>query len=259
MSHISFSELKNWDKCPFYHKLTYIDKLKLFQGNVFTAFGTAMHTVCEQLLMEKCSNPDETFKAAFKEGLTKLPESVECDHNLIKNMVFQAHDLFPLVMPAVRKYFGDEYEVISVEEQLMEPINGFEDYNFKGYVDLVIKTPDGKYHVIDWKSCSWGWDSRKKSDKMILYQLVYYKKYFSQKHGVDPSDVEVHFGLLKRTAKKDRIELFRVSSGEKRTKNAINFLNKAVYNITNKKFTKNKLACHGPFGPCEFYNTEHCT
>ena len=43
MTHISYSELKNWDFCPFYHKLVYIDKLKPFRGNEYTAFGTAIH------------------------------------------------------------------------------------------------------------------------------------------------------------------------------------------------------------------------
>jgi hypothetical protein len=49
MPHISYSELKNWDFCPFYHKLTYVDKIKIFEGNVYTAFGTALHETCEKL------------------------------------------------------------------------------------------------------------------------------------------------------------------------------------------------------------------
>ena len=48
--HISYSEWKNWHICPHYHKLTYIDKVKQFEGNIFTAFGKAIHTVCELTL-----------------------------------------------------------------------------------------------------------------------------------------------------------------------------------------------------------------
>ena len=47
MSHISFSELKEWTTCPWKHKLNYIDKIKEFKGNEHTAFGTAVHSVCE--------------------------------------------------------------------------------------------------------------------------------------------------------------------------------------------------------------------
>ena len=53
MSHISYSELKDWVHCAFYHKLTRIDKLKGFKGNAFTAFGTAVHAVCEKKLLKE--------------------------------------------------------------------------------------------------------------------------------------------------------------------------------------------------------------
>ena len=90
---------------------------------------------------------------------------------------------------------------------------------------------------------------------MIVYQLVYYKHYYAQKHNIDPESIDVHFGLLKRTAKKNNVELFKTTSGKKRTENAIKFLVHALYNVSNKNYVKNKTAC----GNCEFYKTEHCT
>ena len=66
--------------------------------------------------------------------------------------------------------------------------------------------------------------------------------------------IETHFALLKRTAKKDRVEIFRVTSGPRKTQNALKFLEKAIYNIEKKNFIKNRLACR----KCEFYKTEHC-
>ena len=53
MSHVSFSSLKIWNECPFKHKLVYIDRIKGFTGNEFTAFGTAIHDVCEQSLLKE--------------------------------------------------------------------------------------------------------------------------------------------------------------------------------------------------------------
>ena len=143
---------------------------------------------------------------------------------------------------------------LSTEEQLMVPLEEVEGYKFKGFVDLVIKTPDGKYHIIDWKSCSWGWNSQKRSEPMVTYQLTLYKNYYAKKHNIDPKNIETHFALLKRTAKKGNVELFRVTSGPKKTENALNLLLKAVYNISRKRFIKNRLAC----AKCEFYKTEHC-
>jgi len=59
---------------------------------------------------------------------------------------------------------------------------------------------------------------------------------------------------LKRTAKKNEVEFFRVTSGKKKTDNALNLLSKALYNIKNERFIKNRLAC----GRCEFFKTEYC-
>ena len=87
---------------------------------------------------------------------------------------------------------------------------------FKGYIDLVIKTTDGKYHVIDWKTCSWGWDREKKNSKLITYQLTLYKKFFCQKHNIDPSLVETHFALLKRTAKRIMLKCLELHLAQKR-------------------------------------------
>ena len=263
MPHISFSELKNWDKCPYYHKLVNIDKIKVFAGNAYTAFGTAMHTVCENKLLDETTDELELFEQSFLEELKKLPIDIieDLDHKLITSMRVAGKILAPLVIPALKEYFNEGFEVLATEENLMVPIEGHEDmeYNFKGFIDLVVKTPNGQYHVIDWKTCSWGWDNRRKTEKMTTYQLTLYKNYYAQKYDIDPDIVETHFALLKRTAKKNHVELFKVSSGQKKIKNALKLLNTALVNIKRKNHIKNKLACHGQFGPCEFYDTEHCT
>jgi len=262
VTHVSFSEVKIWKECAWKHKLVYLDGLKAFAGNEYTAFGTAIHSTYEKVLLKEKINEKEYFQNKFLEELKALPDEVRDNLNkkLVEDLRRQGDILAPLSMDALKDYFG-EFEVVSVEEKLYEPIKESleEKYKFKGYIDLVLKTKDNKYHVIDWKTCSWGWDSRKKSDKMITYQLTFYKHYFALKHGIDPKMIETHFGLVKRTAKKNNVELFRVTSGPKKTENAIKFLNKALYNIDKNIFIKNKLSCHGMFGPCEFYKTKHCT
>ena len=68
MAHISYSEMKDWAFCAFYHKLTRIDKVQGFKGNAFTAFGTAVHTICERKLLKKNAN-GETFVKEFEKCL----------------------------------------------------------------------------------------------------------------------------------------------------------------------------------------------
>ena len=245
MPHVSFSALKNWDFCPFYHKLTYVDKIKGFTGNVYTAFGSALHEACEKLVLDNTEDYEKIFSTSFDKELESLEEITAKEQKMIGEMKIHGIELAALVLMALKLKFP-EYTVISAEEEIFEPvIDSPGDYDYKGFLDLVIKTPDGKYHIID---------SKKRSDKIITYQLTLYKHFFCQKHNIDPTMVETYFGLLKRTAKKNRIEIFRVSSGPKKINNSLNVLNKAVYNIHNNNHPKNRLSC----SKCEFRKTEWC-
>ena len=74
MQHISFSELKNWAKCAYYHKLVNIDKLKGFVGSEHTAFGTAIHEVCEQRVLGRLpiGKESDLFTKTFEKEIEGL-------------------------------------------------------------------------------------------------------------------------------------------------------------------------------------------
>lgn len=75
---------------------------------------------------------------------------------------------------------------------------------------------------------------------------------------IERENVETHFCLIKRTAKgktfKERIEIFKTTSGDKRIKNSLKVLQDMVINVDNKKYIKNKLNCV----KCEFNKTSYC-
>ena len=256
MSHISFSELKCWNDCAYKHKLMYIDRVQVFKGNEYTAFGKALHEVCEHGIKDPSIKLDEYFLDCFEKEINRLDQIPELRQNLIESMFEQGPRLALRGIPALKKEFG-AFKIISTEERLQEKISFFNSFDFKGFIDLVIQTEDGKYHIIDWKTCSWGWDSKKRSDPMITYQLTLYKHFFAEKHNIDPKDIETYFALLKRTAKNNMVEIFRVTSGKKKTENALNLVNKALYNISRGFHIKNRLSCIRDYG-CEFYKTKHC-
>jgi hypothetical protein len=247
MSHISFSELKVWNECPHKHKLQYIDKVKVFTSTEYTCFGIAIHETCEKSLLKEITEEqhNEYFENKFKQEITIIRNQTQINEVLVSDMVTQGKAILSELYESIKTYLG-EYEVVSTEEPLFERIQKLDfEYDFKGYIDLVLKTPDGKTHIIDWKTCSWGWDTKKKSDPMVTYQLTYYKHFYAQKFNIDPKTIETHFSLLKRTAKKNRVEFFRVSSGSKKIENANILLTKAIIN---------RLSCNG----CDFYKTDLC-
>ena len=148
MPHISYSELKDWVTCAFYHKLTRIDKLKGFKGNEYTAFGTAIHAVCEKKLLKEEIDDERFFVRSFNDSIADLGDDVPVDSGLVDQMVGQGKALLPEIEEAVSDYFG-EYNVEAVELPLYEPIDGQDDYKFKGFIDAIVSTPDGKVHI--WK------------------------------------------------------------------------------------------------------------
>jgi len=251
VEYVSYSGVKDWEFCPNYYKITRIDKLYKFEGNIHTAFGSAMHWALEHMILELSQKDRATlifetkkmFNTAYSRELRQLkvcPAKEDSDQ-----MRAQAPSLIENVLPALDNHFGKDWELVSTEEQIDILIDEYElaDYDFRGIVDLVIRTKDGKYHVIDWKTCSWGWNYKKKSDPMVTYQLTYYKHFLAKKHNIDLKNIETYFILLKRTAKKDNIEVMRVTSGEQRTSNALRLLNTALHNIDHGNFIKKKTSC----------------
>ena len=157
MSHISFSELKNWDHCPYYHKVNHIDGLKSFKGNLFTAFGSALHHVAEKLVLKELQQADaaEKFKTQFFDEVDQLEDKEDQDEKLFEQMIPQGEHLSALILPALVSEFPN-FELVGVEEMLYEDIEKEEleigDKKFKGFIDLIIKTQEGKYVILDWKT-----------------------------------------------------------------------------------------------------------
>lgn len=267
IEHISYSAIKDWDTCPKYFKIVRIEEIDGFKGNIHTAFGNGVHHTNEAIIEGKISleEQEKFFKQSFakyyrvlsKEEKTKLKTDPSV-RKLYKDMLSQGARIVKESIPALNKYFG-KYEVISVEEPIQEAIKEYEyaPFSFKGYIDLVIKTEKGKYIILDWKTCSWGWNQRKKADPMVIYQLILYKHFFAQKHNIPLKDIDVLFALLKRTPSNKEetcVEFVSATSGPKRIKNALNLVTNTVYNIDHHNFIKKKTSCE----KCKFNFTKHC-
>lgn len=276
--HISFSELSDWEICALYHKLKWLDKLQVWQDTVFTIFGTCLHASAERLVLEefisrtekkiwnyKRQETEELFQKQFQESIKSWltetnREPDEKEKKLIIDMwTFQGPKILPNIIDSLKIMFGLDYEVIGTEKLLMETIEEGKTKKFKGLIDLVLRTHDGRYHIIDWKTCSWGWDSKQKTSRQKTYQLTFYKHFLAQSMGIPQDQIDCYFALMKRTAKeKSNIEIFKVPVGKVKIKNALALLKKANANIEKKNFLKNLSGCDKHYGRCPFEGTEHC-
>lgn len=240
---VSFSQLFLMHQCPWLHFERYVMG-KMGEKTVFTEFGTAAGVALEQNI--KHGNKQSWI--TFLKTIIKFINSLEVKNEDLEKSYFvkwcektnreisvpsyKKYEVESFCKSALRiykdliPYFENdlkEWEVVDFEIPLLEPIADI-DMNFKGYIDCVLKhKTEDRYKILDFKTCSWGWDNETKSDTAKLYQVILYKKYWCEKNNIDTSKVDCAYLLLKRNpAKKDTtaIEMFDVTSGDRKLKNA---------------------------------------
>ena len=163
--------------------------------------------------------------------------------------------------------FGN-WELIDAEHELYENIDQ-SDIKFKGFVDCIIKTKNSKgkdeIWIIDWKTTgASGWDGfkqpngkfyAKKSDFTYTSQIGFYKKFISEKLGIDLKDIKCAFIFLKRgTTQEKSIDILKVSAGPKFIEKVDKLLKQMINMVNKGMYFKNQENCKY----CPFANSEHC-
>lgn len=259
--HVSFSEVKEWVDCPWAHKLSHIDKLKTFNGNVYTAFGTAVHAVCEHYLQTRELQMERAINLIKDEfDRLKIPMKVQW----MKKAMLVLKSL-----PEWLEYQFPNWEYISAEEFLYEeiPDSGHKDVKFKGYVDAIIKC-DNALYFIDWKTCGRsGWSNDKKNDFSYQMQLVLYDIFCGQKEKFKQYEhlqKKAAFVLLNRdldVSTSKPIDIVEVAITEKKKQKSLQIINNMISSCKRgvfPKVKKSELAYNSPCKFCEYNKTEHC-
>lgn len=270
-NHVSYSEGSVWDRCSWEHKCVYIDLAERDPGSVHTAFGHAVHGALQEFMLN--SKLQSYFYADSIEEAKKV-FIVEVEKTGYKEETDSWVETIPKICDEVPGWLDKEFpgwQVVSAEFPLFEPIEGQTNKYFKGFIDTVIRYPkpprkgskpvpegtpiEWEYWILDWKTTSWGWDMKKKTDKIKRMQLALYKHYFCTKLDIPFEKVRCGFVLLKRTAKDgSRCELVDVSVGDKTREDGLLLMNKMVTSVSKKMFMKNRNSCTY----CRFRNTKVC-
>lgn len=257
--YISFSQIELFSECSWRWKIQYIDKIKI--KNIYLVFGNSIHEAIEIGLKDKTVNLKEVFQTRWKENF-RLFLTDEYALRESKNKEFldkckHMYQMGPQLVQEAVESLPDKFpgwEILFIEIPLQEKLTDKENsYVYIGKIDLVL-TDGEKIVVIDWKTSSWGWDAKKRNDKMRHYQLMLYKHFYAKKFEIDPDLIECYVALVKRTANKDRIEFIPIKGGKKKIQNSLEVAENVVYNIGKRKFIKNFSACKF----CPFKKTDLC-
>ena len=272
--HVSYSEVRTWKECPYRHKLTYIDKIEVDDPSQYLDYGVILHEHLENFLKTReisVENLKSDLANAWKE---KGYDTKEYIAKLTENAKARGEDpriLDPLPkwlqwaensITAIPEFMEENFpnwKTISAEHQLYEDIPA-DDIKFKGFIDAVIECDyrknKRKVWILDWKTApAYGWHSRKRQDFLVQAQIALYKKFWRTKFDYDCNNVGAGFVLLKRGAKKNPVDVFKVSVGPKTEEKSEKLLRSMLKTVRAGLYIKNRNSCKY----CPFYNTDHCT
>lgn len=273
--HISFSEWGMFRNiCQHRWKLDYLEGSRSKIYSIHMDFGTAVHECLELSRSRKPTLTKEEaiphfekkFKELLKENLSNYREKEktadqEFFFNAGRNILTRFDECQELA----------EAEVVYNEFPLQLPIERSDDIkiDFKGFVDMVIKTKDKRgntiLYVCDFKTCSWGWDREKRQDKELHFQILLYKHFICKKFSLDPKNVKTAFVLLKKRPPKQGspVEFFPISAGLVSVQRALDELDRDITTmataIDTGKFEKNRKSCVNAFGDrCPHMDSVRC-
>lgn len=248
--YLSFSQLSTWLLCPHLHYITSIEKSRKREDSVNTCCGQAAHVCAEIIVLKNALGQEidyeeiyKIFLREFRSELKKMEEQGnKPDVKTILEFGASMKKIFPQILPLLAEKFG-QYELVDTELKLEEYLRREEevDYIFTGYIDLVLRTEDGVYHVIDWKTTMNGWNEWALKDKKKILQMPLYKHFWNKKTYGRNKKIETHYIFFNFS--KNVAEFLTMDSSIERSKEGLKELDKLIWNaFVNKNYMKTK-AC----------------
>jgi len=216
-----------------------------------------LHRYLPLALKYQNSENDKLYTIQLKKIWTRFCKFYKLD---VEHWTDGGSKAIETIVEKFKKEFGN-FEVLAIEERLELPNGGEWPQNFKGFIDVIIKTESGKIIIIDFKTCNSHFMFNKFRDKYKDYQLTLYKKFYCIKHNLDPKDIETYFVTIERRKKaKEPLELTRVSGGSVKLNNASEWLETALRAINRETWLHKRSSCFkfGEDHPCSFYKSEYC-
>ena len=243
--------------CPYRWKLQYKDKIKRFSSSIHTVFGTAIHEVIQHYLdiMYETSGAEadridleELFQEKFIGEYNKQYKSNKSEHfSSAEEMREFFEDGIGILNWFKKKksgYFSKKgtYLVGCEIPIVIAPNKMLNNVLYMGYLDVVTyHEPTNTFKIIDIKTSTRGWRDQDKKNEDKQFQLLLYKKFFSEQYNVPLDNIEIEFFIVKRKIldwddeklrsphQAYRVQTFTPPSGKikiNRAKNAINdFIN----------------------------------
>jgi hypothetical protein len=281
---ISYSQMSMFNECPKKWSLQYREGHKSFTSSIHTVFGTALHETLQHYLtvMYEQSgvaadrlNTSEMLEENLREEYKKQYKANNNQHFVTPDELREFYEdgveIIREFSKDKTKYFGKRgWHLVGCEVPIiLTPYSKYQNVMFQGYLDVVLyHEPTNKIKIIDIKTSRQGWGKKEKSDENKQFQLIAYKKYFSELYNVPIDNIEIEFMIVKRKVFESdiyvikRVQQFKPASGKvklnKVTKSIESFIERA-FDRNGYKEVEHQPKLNGNCKWCPFYKTHLCS
>jgi hypothetical protein len=273
-THISYSSLSTYNKCPKLWELMYLRNEVPFTQNIYTCFGTAMHETIQEWLTVmyhdsvKAANDinlDDLLYTnivqAYKKGRAQMEGQHFSSPDELTQFWLDGKHILKFLKSKRAGYFTTKSMMLAgVETLLYQDIKP--GVKFKGLVDLVFYHPNNDtWTIMDIKTSTRGWSPAQKKNPNLTAQVVLYKEFFSKQFGIDKDKINVEYFIVKRRVPVDaeyasmqrRVQEFRPNAGPRKTKQVLTSMNNFIEDVLdeNGKYIDKEYKCNSPLGRCK--------
>jgi len=211
---ISYSQYSMWKKCPKQWSLQYRDGHKIYTQSIHTIFGTAFHETLQhylEVMYEKSGaeadriDINELLKEKIREhymaGYKKNKKQHFSQPGELQEFYNDGVEILSYIKKKRGRYFTKRgWHLVGIETPiLIAPNPKFKDILYMGFLDVVFyHEPTNTFKIIDIKTSTKGWNDYAKNDEEKQYQLILYKKYFSEQFGIPEKDIDIEFFIVRR-------------------------------------------------------------
>jgi hypothetical protein len=274
LTHVSYSSISTYNKCPKLWDMQYRKKAVPFTQNIYTTFGTAFHETLQTYLeilyhnsVKEANEMDinkllyDNMIKAYRSGKAVNGHEHYSTADELNQFLLDGKHILDFIKKKRGIYFGTKNTMLAGVETLLYQ-NLKPGVVFKGLVDLVFYHPDTEeWTVVDIKTSTRGWNDTQKKNPNLTAQVVLYKEFFAKQFGIDRDKVNVEFFIVKRRVPKDaqyasmqrRVQEFRPNAGPRKTKQVLESMNNFLTNVldSNGKFIDKDHECKSPLGKCD--------
>jgi hypothetical protein len=280
---ISFSQLSMYNQCPRKWALQYVEGNKIFSSTIHTVFGSALHIAIQHYL-ELMYNTSTV--AADNEDIVGLFE--ESFRNEYKTQYKKNNNTHFSSPEELREFFDDGVKILEFFKKkkggyfskkgwhlvgcevpiVITPNKNFPNIIYQGFLDAVLyHEPSDEFLIIDFKTSTRGWKDEEKKDQNKQFQLILYKKFFSEQFNIPIDKIKINFIILKRKIWEEseyaisRIQEFSPASGKVKVNAASECLNKFIeeaFDLNGFKQIDHQPTPHDGCKWCPFYKCIVC-